>query len=163
MLTLLHVSDLHFGPPYLPKVGDALKRIAPSLEPQVLVVSGDLTQRAKAEQFAEARQYVDSLLPDIPRLIVPGNHDVPLYRVAERMKTPHALYRKYINVELNHVLSVDGAVARRSRLDGTTVGRHKRPDLDEPARILRRRVRSSRRSRCEDRRRASPFRARAGL
>jgi 3',5'-cyclic AMP phosphodiesterase CpdA len=94
----------------LPKVGDALKRIAPSLEPQVLVVSGDLTQRAKAEQFAEARQYVDSLLPDIPRLIVPGNHDVPLYRVAERMKTPHALYRKYINVELNHVLSVDGAV-----------------------------------------------------
>ena len=50
MLTLLHISDLHFGPPYLPRVGQALLRGAPQLNANVIVVSGDLTQRAKREQ-----------------------------------------------------------------------------------------------------------------
>ena len=86
MLTVLHISDLHFGPPYRPDVAETLLEIAPILRPDVIVISGDFTQRAKEEQFRDAREYIDRL-PDVPRVVVPGNHDVPLYRVAERCET----------------------------------------------------------------------------
>ena len=109
MLTLLHISDLHFGPPYVPRVGEALLQIAPALKPDVIVASGDFTQRAKREQFAEAREFLDKL-PEAPLVVTPGNHDVPLYRVGERLFDPHGLYKKYISPELNQVWRVDGAV-----------------------------------------------------
>ncbi len=109
MLKLLHISDLHFGPPYREKVGKAVLRLAPTLEPDVVVASGDFTQRAKDAQFAEARAFLDQL-PDLPTVVVPGNHDVPLYRVSERLVDPHGLYRKHISSELNRVWQVDGAV-----------------------------------------------------
>ncbi len=109
LVRILHVSDLHFGPPYLPKVGEALLRIAPTLEAHAIVVSGDLTQRAKAEQFEAARKFIDQL-PPLPRMVVPGNHDVPLYRVWERVSTPHALYQKYITEDLNPVMQIPHAI-----------------------------------------------------
>ena len=109
MLTLLHISDLHFGPPYLPHVGEAVLRSAPRLRPDAIVVSGDLTQRAKAEQFAQAQAFLQRL-PAVPKVVVPGNHDVPLYRIAERLLTPHALYRKYIQEELCSVCRLEGAL-----------------------------------------------------
>ena len=109
MLTVLHISDLHFGPPYRSDVGETLLQIAPIIRPDVIVISGDFTQRAKEEQFRDAREYLDRL-PDVPHVVVPGNHDVPLYRVAERMRDPHKFYRKYIHEELNHTVTVDGAV-----------------------------------------------------
>jgi 3',5'-cyclic AMP phosphodiesterase CpdA len=121
MLTILHISDLHFGPPYLPKVGQALLRQAPTLGAHAIVVSGDLTQRAKAEQFADAKEFL-AQLPDVPRVVVPGNHDVPLYRLAERLLNPHQLYQEYISNELNLVLRVDGAVI--VALDSTAPRRH---------------------------------------
>src|SRR4051812_48378566 len=100
MLTLLHISDLHFGPHYLPHVGEALLESASALRPDVIVASGDFTQRATEEQFAAAREFLDRL-PPAPRVVCPGNHDVPLYRMWERMTRPHALYRRYIAEELN--------------------------------------------------------------
>jgi 3',5'-cyclic AMP phosphodiesterase CpdA len=109
MLTILHISDLHFGPPYVPRVGEALLRIAPQLEADIIVASGDFTQRAREEQFQEAKAFLDKL-PDVPRVVVPGNHDVPLYRVFERLFTPHSLYRKYISDQLDSVRHFDGAV-----------------------------------------------------
>ncbi|MFM2095889.1 MAG: hypothetical protein RIS70_3013 [Planctomycetota bacterium] len=109
MRTILHISDLHFGPPYVPRVGEALLRMIPSLEPDAIVVSGDLTQRAKRTQFEEARAFLDRLGP-IPRLVIPGNHDVPLYRIAERLTNPLGLYREYIASETDQVLQMDGAV-----------------------------------------------------
>lgn len=109
MLTLLHISDLHFGPPYLPKVGEAVLRIAPRLQPHIIVASGDFTQRAKPEQFQEARAFLDRL-PDVPKVVVPGNHDVPLYRVFERLFSPLGLYKQYISKELDAVWRIDGAV-----------------------------------------------------
>jgi 3',5'-cyclic AMP phosphodiesterase CpdA len=132
MLKLLHISDLHFGPPYLPRVGEAVLRIAAHLSPDVVVVSGDLTQRAKREQFQAARAFLDRL-PPAPLVVVPGNHDVPLYRFRERLTNPHGLYRKYIRAELNGVVRVDGAVI--VALDSTaprtaiTNGRIVRPQL----------------------------------
>jgi 3',5'-cyclic AMP phosphodiesterase CpdA len=109
VLTLLHFSDLHFGPPYHPPVGESLLEFAAELQPDVIVASGDFTQRAREEQFAEARAFLDRL-PAVPLVVTPGNHDVPLYRVAERLVSPFSLYRKYIHPELDSVTEVEGAV-----------------------------------------------------
>ncbi len=109
VLRLLHISDLHFGPPYLPAVGEALLRVAPTLNTDAIVISGDFTQRAKREQFEAAREFVDRL-PDQPKVVVPGNHDVPLYRFTERMFDPLGLYREHISPELNQVYRLNGAV-----------------------------------------------------
>jgi 3',5'-cyclic AMP phosphodiesterase CpdA len=109
MMTILHISDLHFGPPYFPEVGEALRITAGTLGPDVIVASGDFTQRAKEEQFIEARAYLDSL-PDVPIIVTPGNHDVPLYRVFERIFSPYRHYRQHIKEELDYVTRVDGAV-----------------------------------------------------
>jgi 3',5'-cyclic AMP phosphodiesterase CpdA len=109
MPRILHISDLHFGRPYLTEAGEALQRIAPALEPDVIVVSGDITQRAKAREFEAARRFLDRL-PKVPMLVVPGNHDVPLYRVAERLIRPHQRYREAIAPDLNPTLELDGIV-----------------------------------------------------
>ncbi|MBW3600658.1 MAG: metallophosphoesterase, partial [Planctomycetes bacterium] len=92
-----------------PKVGEALLRIAPTLEPNVIVASGDFTQRAKREQFQEARAFLDRL-PDVPLIVTPGNHDVALYRVKERLFNPYDLYREIIHRELDYVERIEGAV-----------------------------------------------------
>ena len=121
MITILHVSDLHFGPPYLPTVGEALLEAAGIIAPDVVVASGDFTQRAKEEQFAEARAFLDRL-PQVPTVVVPGNHDVPLYRMRQRIFSPHKLYRKYISDELDQVVRTDKAVI--AALDSTSPLRH---------------------------------------
>ncbi|MFU8817836.1 MAG: metallophosphoesterase family protein [Pseudomonadales bacterium] len=100
MFKLLHISDLHFGKYYLPKVGEALLEQAHGLQPDVIVISGDLTQRAKEQEFAAAREYLDKL-PAVPLVVVPGNHDVPLYRVWERLTRPFGLYDRYIGGDRN--------------------------------------------------------------
>ena len=79
------------------------------LNPDAVIISGDLTQRAKREQFEAAKRYIRRL-PNVPQLVIPGNHDVPLYRIFERMFHPHALYQEIISDELNPVLKIDGAV-----------------------------------------------------
>jgi 3',5'-cyclic AMP phosphodiesterase CpdA len=109
MLTILHFSDLHFGAPYHPAVGEALLRFAAELDPDLVVASGDFTQRAREEQFQAARHYLDRL-PRVPLVVTPGNHDVPLYRVRERLVSPYAHYQRYISPELDTVTRVPGAV-----------------------------------------------------
>jgi 3',5'-cyclic AMP phosphodiesterase CpdA len=109
VLTLLHASDLHFGPHYLPRVGEAFLRAAHELAPDAIVISGDFTQRAKRAQFAAAAAFLQRL-PAVPRIVVPGNHDVPLYRVFERLFQPYRLYREYISPELDSVHRLEGAV-----------------------------------------------------
>lgn len=108
-LTLLQISDLHFGPPYREEAGEAVLRLAGQLPLDAIIVSGDLTQRAKREQFEAAKDFL-SRLPSVPQLVVPGNHDVPLYRFFERMLTPHHLYKTIISPELNPVLRVGKAI-----------------------------------------------------
>jgi predicted MPP superfamily phosphohydrolase len=108
-LSILHVSDLHFGPPFVPHVAEAVLRVAHELDPDAVVVSGDLTQRARREQFLAAKQYL-AQFPKVPMLVIPGNHDVPLYRIVERFTAPHALYKEIINNDLNPVLRLDCAV-----------------------------------------------------
>jgi 3',5'-cyclic AMP phosphodiesterase CpdA len=109
VLTILHASDLHFGKPYLPGVGDAFQRMAHQVTPDLVVLSGDFTQRAKVEEYRRAREYVGRL-PDVPTVVTPGNHDVPVYRVFERLFSPFQNYRTYISEELDTVTRMEEAV-----------------------------------------------------
>jgi 3',5'-cyclic AMP phosphodiesterase CpdA len=108
-MNLLQISDVHFGPFYMPEVGAALLRAVRELEFEVMIISGDFTQRAKREQFADARAFIDQL-PKVPTIVTPGNHDVPLYRVVERVFEPYGLYKEYISPELDMVLRTPEAV-----------------------------------------------------
>ena len=98
MRTLVHLSDLHFG-----KVDDELlaplRATVEAIAPDLVVVSGDLTQRAKSEQFEAARAYLDTL-PG-PQIIVPGNHDISLYNVFRRFVQPLTRYKRYITDDLS--------------------------------------------------------------
>ena len=107
MRRLLHLSDLHFGrtdPAVIEPLLDATARIAPDL----VVVSGDLTQRARAAEFEAARKFLDRLR--LPFVVVPGNHDVPLYRVWERFLSPMRKYRRYVGDDLEPTF-VDDEIA----------------------------------------------------
>jgi len=97
MRTLAHLSDLHFGridADLLDPLVDAVQRSAP----HAVVVSGDFTQRAKAREFRAARAFLDRLPK--PQILVPGNHDVPLYRVWERFLSPLGKFRRWISADL---------------------------------------------------------------
>ncbi len=98
MRTIFHISDVHFGPPHLPAVSDGVLALVEEHRPDVVVLSGDLTQRAKPYQFRQAREFVDRI--PVPTIVVPGNHDVPLYRFWERIFTPFGAYRKHFGPEL---------------------------------------------------------------
>ena len=97
MRTLVHLSDLHFGRTDAALL-DPLAKIVQSLAPDLVAVSGDLTQRARAWQFQEARAFLDRL--PMPQIIVPGNHDVPLYDLVRRFTQPLAQYRRHITADL---------------------------------------------------------------
>lgn len=91
MTRLMHLSDTHFGCER-PEVCDALVDLArDQLAPDVIVLSGDLTQRATAAQFEAAHAFVRRL-PAVPLLVLPGNHDIPLFHLWQRALTP---YRRY--------------------------------------------------------------------
>lgn len=91
MTLLLQVSDPHFGTER-PRVVDALVELARRLRPDLLLLSGDITQRATAAQFAAARAFVQRL--QVSRcLAVPGNHDIPLWHLPLRLCRPYARYR----------------------------------------------------------------------
>ena len=97
MRTIVHLSDLHFG-----RVDAALllplAETVGALAPDVVVVSGDLTQRARSVQFIQARAFL-ARLPG-PQIVVPGNHDVPLYNVVDRLLRPLHKFRRYIEPSL---------------------------------------------------------------
>jgi 3',5'-cyclic AMP phosphodiesterase CpdA len=97
MRTLIHLSDLHFG-----RINDGL--IQPLIEtvaqvqPDLIAVSGDLTQRARVEQFQAAQAFLRAL--PFPQIVVPGNHDVPLHNIYARFLQGLRRYRRYITEDL---------------------------------------------------------------
>ncbi|MDQ6894652.1 MAG: metallophosphoesterase [Acidobacteriota bacterium] len=107
MRTILHLSDLHFGR-VDPTTLDPLVEAAREIRPDVVAISGDLTQRARRGQFRQAREFLDRL-PGTP-IVVPGNHDVPLYNVAARFLFTLSNYRRYISEDLEPFYS-DGEIA----------------------------------------------------
>jgi 3',5'-cyclic AMP phosphodiesterase CpdA len=107
-LTLLHASDLHFGKHFDPQAAESFLAFLQELSPDLLVLSGDFTQRAKVREFEAARAFLDRL-PPMPTVVTPGNHDIPLYRVWERILWPRRNYRAHISGDLDTVLRVPGA------------------------------------------------------
>lgn len=107
MRTLIHLSDLHFGRTDAALLQPLVSKVH-ELQPDLVVVSGDLTQRARTSQYRQAREFL-ARLPK-PQLVVPGNHDVPLYRVLERFVIPFSNYRRYISRDLEPVF-FDGEIA----------------------------------------------------
>jgi 3',5'-cyclic AMP phosphodiesterase CpdA len=108
-LTLLHASDIHFGKHFDPEAAEAFLRFLGALAPDLLVISGDFTQRAKPKEYEAASAFLGKL-PPIPVVVTPGNHDVPLYRIWERLLSPHRNYRAHISRELDTVTHLPGAV-----------------------------------------------------
>jgi len=91
MSVLLQLSDSHFGTEQAPVV-EALAALAQQQQPDLLVLSGDITQRATHSQFAAARAFTDRL--GAPLLAIPGNHDIPLFDLDQRLFHPYARYRE---------------------------------------------------------------------
>jgi 3',5'-cyclic AMP phosphodiesterase CpdA len=106
MSRILHLSDIHFGAVDARLVAPFLD-LAHRLKPDLCVISGDLTQRARGDQFREARDFV-SRLP-APTLVVPGNHDMPLYNLPARLLAPFAGYRRAFGADLEPLVHLPDA------------------------------------------------------
>ena len=102
MNRLLQISDPHFGTVQAP-VMQALEALSALQQPDVLVLSGDITQRAATGQFAQARAFCDRLA--IPQMLsLPGNHDVPLFNLYQRVFRPYARYLNFFGPDLEPVM-----------------------------------------------------------
>lgn len=116
MKTIVHLSDLHFGCAD-PRIVEGIVSTVGHLAPDVVAVSGDLTQRARRRQFLQARAFLRRL--PHPQVVVPGNHDVPLYNVVARFAFPLGRFQHFITRDLCPVhragdLLVIGANTTRS-------------------------------------------------
>lgn len=110
MARLVHLSDLHFGA-HDQRLVEAVEQSVHRLEPDLIVVSGDFTQRARTEQFKEACEFLDRLREHGHEVLgVPGNHDVPLYDVLRRFLSPLARYRRFIDESLCPFIELPGVV-----------------------------------------------------
>lgn len=107
MRTIVHLSDLHFGALDDVRVAPLIEAIA-ALSPDVVAVSGDLTQRARVREFQEARAFLDRLAR--PLIVVPGNHDVPLYDIVTRLSDPAGRFRRLIEADPMPVFEDDEIV-----------------------------------------------------
>lgn len=100
MATIAHLSDVHFGK-HDPDIVDSLERFLIARRPDLVVISGDFTQRARVEQYREACQWIERLEEaGLATLAVPGNHDVPLYDIVRRFVRPLHRYKRFIDDDL---------------------------------------------------------------
>jgi 3',5'-cyclic AMP phosphodiesterase CpdA len=108
MARLVHLSDLHFCA-HDENLVEAVERKADELKPDLIVISGDFTQRARTEQFKEACHFLEQLREAGHEVLgVPGNHDVPLYDVLRRFLSPLTRYRRFIDETLCPFVEIDG-------------------------------------------------------
>ncbi len=125
MPKIVQGSDLHFGRFHDPSVAEAFLRQTRLIAPELIVLSGDFTQRAKIREYEQAEDYLDRL-PEVHTVVTPGNHDVPLYRVFERLFAPYRNYRRYVSQDLDTttripgltVVSLNSAAPRRAIVNG---------------------------------------------
>jgi 3',5'-cyclic AMP phosphodiesterase CpdA len=117
MMRLVHISDLHFGH-HDEAVAASLAADLKAQQPDLVVASGDFTQRGTAAEFAMAREFLDTL--GAPVFAVPGNHDLgrnPLRRFLD----PYGLYRRYIAPDIEPFLELgtNGATLALAGLNTT--------------------------------------------
>lgn len=145
MRTLVHLSDLHFGRVDQTLIGPITALIR-SIAPDFLVISGDLTQRAKSAEFIAARAFLDTL--PAPQIVVPGNHDISLYNLFDRFLRPLAKYTRYITDDLepfhaDDEIAVAGVNTARSltvkdgRINGQQMAQIKARFAKVPAHVVK--------------------------
>ena len=106
---ILHITDTHFGAER-PEVVRGLIELAREQRPSLVVLSGDVTQRARRAQFDAARAFVDELCAacgiDAQRdvLIIPGNHDIPLFNLPLRLLDPYGHYVRAFGTRLEPLI-----------------------------------------------------------
>ncbi len=103
---IIHISDPHFGTTTPEKIA-ALTEVLINLNPDLVVLSGDVTQRAHHSQFTEAKQFCDGLQP-LKILAVPGNHDIPLFNLPARFLSPYHGFKKHFGFPVNTNCIVKG-------------------------------------------------------
>ena len=134
MRRILHLSDLHFGR-VNPLLIEPLLTTVREIEPHLVAISGDLTQRARSHQFLEARSFLDALPK--PQIVVPGNHDIPLHNLFARFFEPLTKYKRYITDNLQPVYEDDEMIiigvntARSSVFKGGRINRSQVVRLQE--------------------------------
>ncbi|MES2948336.1 MAG: metallophosphoesterase [Pseudomonadota bacterium] len=136
MSVVLQISDTHFGTEQAPVV-EALAALARQTKPDLLVLSGDITQRARPAQFTAARAFVDRL--GIPVLAIPGNHDIPLFDLWTRLRRPYAHFTAAFGSDLEPVYASDDLMV--VGVNTTRAWRHKDGEvsghqIDRVARML---------------------------
>ena len=112
-VTLAHLSDLHFGRDAQLDQIEALESLIPELRPDAVVLSGDLTQRARHGELQRALVFAKAVGRASPTLVIPGNHDVEWWRspfgVLGRARR-YEKYLRYFGPELTPHLEIPGAV-----------------------------------------------------
>lgn len=118
-IRIVHLSDPHFGM-IKPIAMEALLVALKILNPQAIIISGDITQRARDEQFEQARIFTNTFA-ELPVLVLPGNHDIPMFNVFDRLMHPYKGFTKILKGKLQqeidlgpvHILALNST--RRSR------------------------------------------------
>ena len=106
MIRILHLSDPHFGAAD-PEIAASFLARAAEMAPDSTILSGDLTMRARRDELSRARDFVEAL-PQ-PRLVIPGNHDIPLMNQPfDRFFRSFSRYQEFINPVLEPEWSADG-------------------------------------------------------
>jgi 3',5'-cyclic AMP phosphodiesterase CpdA len=109
MVSLIHISDLHFGPKFNQHLSELVLQDILATKPDLTIISGDFTMRGLVGEYEQARAYLDRI--PRPLLTIPGNHDQPLYlsAMAERIRAPWSRYLKFIHGAVDASISVPGA------------------------------------------------------
>ncbi len=94
MPSFVHLSDIHFGPRHDAHLADVIVSEINGLNPDIVVLSGDFTLRGRIHEYETAREFLKRI--EKPRLMIPGNHDQPLFEPVERLTQPFARYEQYI-------------------------------------------------------------------
>src|ERR1700736_241441 len=97
MRTIVHLSDIHFGRTDHATIAPLIEAVT-GMRPDLVAVSGDLTQRARTVEFRDARAFLDTLPK--PLIVVPGNHDVPLHNLYARFVQKLEKYQRFISRDL---------------------------------------------------------------
>ncbi|KQM41498.1 metallophosphoesterase family protein [Sphingomonas sp. Leaf10] len=104
MIRLFHVSDVHFGAEDKAAIawfGEAVKRE----QPDAIIMTGDLTMRARTAEFEAAAEWLESL--GRPVTVEVGNHDLPLYNLFARFIRPYKRYKRLERM-IERPLEIDG-------------------------------------------------------
>jgi 3',5'-cyclic AMP phosphodiesterase CpdA len=111
-VTIVHISDLHFGGYADLAQIEALDRFLPTLGAGATVVSGDLSQRARHGEFQAAHAFLQRLRGHMPVLVIPGNHDIEWWKSPFGTFGAPVKYAKYARYfgDLTPVLEIPGAI-----------------------------------------------------